>query len=130
MSKRRSALVAAILALPAALFLAANLLKYNLGWAGLYDALGPFANPGGEFADRVVSAIVLLGPTIGAIIALWPVLRLRLRHPNGQLEATVSLRLEWANVAIAVVAIGIVAFLVGHVVADAIACSAGATATC
>jgi hypothetical protein len=130
MWKRRSVLLAAILVVPAILFVAASLLKYNLGWAGLYDALGPFANPGGGFADGVVSAIVLLGPTIAAILALWPILRLRLRRPSGQLEATVSLRLEWANVAIAVVAIGIVGLLVGHLVADAIACSAGATATC
>ena len=130
MRKRRSLLLAAVLVLPAALFLAANLLKYNLGWAGLYDALGPFANPGGELADRVVSAIVLLGPTIAAVVALWPILRLRLRHPSGHLEASVSLQLLWANVAVAVVAMGIVGLLVGHLVADAIACSAGATATC
>jgi hypothetical protein len=73
---------------------------------------------------------VLLGPVAAAAIALWPVARLKLAHDRGSVEAAVSLRLAWWNLVVGAVALGLVALLFGHLVADAIACSAGATATC
>jgi len=122
-------ILAAVMVLPAALFVGANILKYGLGVDGPYGALGPLTDPP-RGAGNVVTAIVLVGPVIGLTFALWPVLRLRLSHPDGQVQATVSLRLRWVNIAIAVVALGVLAVLFGHILAENAACWFGSDTFC
>jgi hypothetical protein len=130
MTKRRSAAVGSILVFPSALFIAASILKFSFGLPWLYEGLGSFADPKSSLADAVVTTVVLLGPVAAAAVALWPVVRLRLARGDGSLEAAVSLRLAWWNLAVGVVSLGLMALLFGHLVADAMACSAGATRTC
>jgi hypothetical protein len=122
--------LAAIVMAPSALFVAASLLKYSLGVPWLYARLGWFADPRASWEDAIVTSLVLAGPILAAVLALWPVIRLRVAHGRGTLEAGVSLRLAWWNLAVGVAAIGLMAVLFGHLVTDAIACSAGATHTC
>jgi hypothetical protein len=118
-----------VLVLPAALFVGANVLKYGLGIDGPYNALGPLTDPPKGTGD-LVTVIVLVGPVVGLGVALWPVLGLRFAHPDGEVKATVSLRLRWANIAIAVVALGVLAVLFGHILAENAACWFGSDTFC
>jgi len=118
------------LVLPAAaLFVGAKVLKYGLGVEGPYDVLGPLTDPP-KGAGDFVTAIVLVGPLIGLAIALWPVLRLRLARSEYRVEATVSVRLRGANIAIALVALGVLAVLFGHIAAENAACWFGNDTYC
>jgi hypothetical protein len=122
-------ILAAALVLPAALFVGANVLKYGLGIDGPYDVLGRFTDPPKSMGN-LVTAIVLIGPVVGLALAGWPVLRLRFAHPDGEVQATVSLRLRWVNIAIAVVALGVLAVLFGHILAENAACWFGSDTFC
>jgi len=127
---RRPALLAALLVLPAVLFVAANLLKYGLGVAFLSDALGPFAEPGRGFADAVVTGLVLLGPVAALAIAFPPLVRFRFGRSVGMIQASMVLRLRWPQLAVAVAALAVLAALGGYVVAENAACWFGSAAAC
>lgn len=116
--------------LPAVAFVAANVLKYGFGVGALSDALGPFAEPGEGPMDVVVTALVLVGPVVALAIALLPIVRLRLGRSNGTVEAAVSLRLERARVATALVALTVLAVLAGYLVAENADCWFGAATRC
>ena len=128
--RRWSTILAGALLLPAIAFVAANVLKYELGVDALSDALGPFAEPGEDAGNVVVTALVILGPVIAAAIALAPIARLHLGRSNGTIEAAVSLRLEWARVAIALVALAVLAVLAVYVVGEISACWLGSARAC
>jgi heme/copper-type cytochrome/quinol oxidase subunit 2 len=128
--RRWSPVLAGALVLPAIAFVAANLLKYGFGVDALSDTLGPFAEPGEGPMNVVVTALVILGPVIAAAIALVPILRLRLGRSDGTVEAVVSLRLEWARVAIALIALAVLAVLAGYVAAENSACWLGSARAC
>lgn len=127
---RWPALIAALLVLPAVLFVAANLLKYGLDVAFLSDALGPFAEPGRGAADVVVTGVVLLGPVAALAIALLPLVRLRLGRSDGTIEASMFLRLRWPQMAVAVVALAVLAALGAYLVAENAACWFGSATAC
>lgn len=128
--ERRSVILAAVLVLPSALFVAASILKYGLHISFLYDALGPFADPEEGIADAVVTTFVLLGPVAAALLALWPIVRLRVGRSSGTVEASVSLRLAWANVLVVAVALGLLVVLFGHIAAEDAACWLGNVRAC
>ena len=130
MSKRRSAVLAGVIVLPSTLFVGASMLKYSFGMPWLYERLGAFADPSTSLEDAIVTTLVLFGPLVAAVVALWPVVRVRLARHEGTIDAGLSLRIAWWNLAIGAFALGLLALLVGHLAADAIACSAGATHTC
>ena len=115
--------------LPAALFIGANVLKFGLGIEGPYDVLRPLTDPP-KATTNLVTVLVLAGPVVGLAIALWPIIRLRFGHPDRLIQATVSLRLQWVNIAIAVVALGLLAILFGHILAENAACWFGSDAFC
>jgi hypothetical protein len=128
--ERRSVILAALLVLPSALFVTASVLKYGLDLPFLYDALGPFADPSKGIADAAVTTVVLLGPVAAALIALWPIVRLHVGRSSRTLEASVSLQLAWANVVVAVVALGLLALLFGHIASEDAACWLGNVRAC
>jgi hypothetical protein len=127
---RWSTLLAAALVLPAVAFVTANILKYGLGVDALSNVLGSFAEPGDGAWNVVVTALALVGPVVALAIVLLPIVRLRLGRSDGMVEATVSLRLEWARVAIALVAIAVLAVLAGHIAAENAACWLGTAVRC
>jgi len=122
--------LAGALVLPAVAFVAANILKYGFGVDALSNVLGSFAEPAEGVPNVVVTALVLVGPVVAVAIALAPIVRLRLGRSDGTVEAAVSLRLEWARVAITLVALAVLAVLAGYVVAENAACWSGAAVRC
>ena len=123
-------ILAALLVLPSALFAAASILKYWLHVPFLYDALGPFADPRGGLPDTMVTTVVLFGPMVAAIVALWPIVRLRVGRSTGTIEASMSVRLAWANVLVATVAVGLLVLLFGYLAAENAACWWGRVRAC
>ena len=128
--RRWPTILAAALLLPAIAFGAANVLKYELGVDAVSDALGPFAEPGEGPINMVVTALVILGPVISAAIALAPIARLHLGRSDGTVEVAVSLRLTWARVAIALIAVAVLVMLAGYVAAENSACWLGPARAC
>jgi hypothetical protein len=128
--RRWPTVLAAALVLPAVAFVGANVLKHELSVNAPSNVLGPFAEPGGGAMNVVVTALVLVGPVLAVAIAIAPIIRLRLGRSDGAVEATVSLRLEWARVAIALVALTVLALLAGYLAAENAACWLGAARAC
>jgi ABC-type methionine transport system permease subunit len=129
-SRRWSTVLAAALVLPAVAFVAANVLKYGFGVDAVSNALGRFAEPGEGAFNIVVTALVLLFPVVALAIALLPIVRLRLGRSDGTVEAAVSLRLEWARLAVALVALTVLAVLAGYLAAENAACWLGSARAC
>ena len=116
--------------LPAVAFVAVNVLKYGLGVDALSNVLGSFAEPGKGPADIGVTALVLVGPVVAIAIALVPIVRMRLGRSDGTVEAAFSLRLEWARVVIALVALAVLAALAGYLAAENAPCWFGSARAC
>ena len=129
-SSRWPLVAAALFALPAALFVAANVLNSSFHVAWLFEALGPFADPGRGLADGVVTTVVLFGPVVAIALAVWPLVRLRWSRARGSIEATIAMSFAWPNVVVAGVALGLVAVLLGHVAAENVACWFGNARAC
>jgi ABC-type methionine transport system permease subunit len=129
-SRRWSTVLAAALVLPAVAFVAANVLKYGFGVDAVSNVLGRFAEPGEGAFNIVVTALVLLFPVVALAIALLPIVRLRLGRSDGTVEAAVSLRLEWARLAVALVAVTVLAVLAGYLAAENAACWLGSARAC
>jgi hypothetical protein len=128
--RRWSTVLAAALVVPALAFVSANVLKHGIGIDALSDALGSFAEPGDGAFNVVVTALVLVGPVVAFAIALVPIVRLHLECSDGTVEAAVSLRLEWARVAVAFVALAVLAVLGGYLAVENAACWLGSARVC
>lgn len=118
-----------LLVLPSVLFVAANVLKHEFRFPALADALGPLAEPRGV-AEGVVTAVVLLGPILAVAVVLAPIVRLRTARSRDALEATLSLRVRRANLAVAGVAFITLAVLGGYLFAENAECWFGSSLAC
>lgn len=121
--------VAWLLVAPAVVFVGANLLEHGLGVAGPSDALRGFTEPTGV-VEGIVTALVLLGPTVALAVALWPVVRVRFGRGGGEVSMAVAVRLRWSNLVVAAVALGLWAVLAAYLVAENAECWFGAAFTC
>ena len=121
--------VGGLLVLPSALFVAANVLKHELGIPALADRLGWFAEPG-DIGATGVTAVVLFGPVLALIVVLVPIVRLRMSRSNGELEAAVALRVRAANLAVAAVAFAVLALLAGYLFSENASCWFGSSVRC
>ena len=59
-----------LLVVPSFLFVAVNLLKFELGADAPYDALAPVINPAHPLANILVAAVVILGPIAAVVLIL------------------------------------------------------------
>lgn len=122
--------MAAVLQVPAVLFVGANLLKYGLGVDGLSDALGPFAEPTNDAMDAIVTAVVLIGPIVALLLSLVPITRFRFGRRDGALEARVVVRMRWSSIAVAIAALGVLLVLGSYTLAENSECWFGAATAC
>ena len=118
-----------LLVLPGVLFVVANVLKYELGFPALADALGPLAEPRGV-VEGVVTAVVVLGPVLALAVALAPIVRLRTARSRDGLEATVSLRVRRANLLVAGLAFTLLTILGAYLFAENASCWFGSSVAC
>jgi heme/copper-type cytochrome/quinol oxidase subunit 2 len=127
---RWSATVAALLVAPALLFVGANLMKHGLGVNVLSDALGPFAEPRDGALEAIVTVLVLVGPVAGLVLALASIVRLRFERSGAAVDATVSVRLQWTHIAVALSALAVLVVLGGYLVAENSTCWFGDATAC
>ena len=127
---RWSVAAAVVLVVPAMLFVGANILKYGLRVDVISDVLGPFAEPSAGLAEAVVTGLVLIGPVVALALVLAPIVRLQLGRSHRTVEATLSFRLRWVNIAVAVVAIALLAVVSAYVVVENADCWFGDAISC
>jgi transcriptional regulator with XRE-family HTH domain len=118
-SPRAAALVGALLALPAIVFVMVNLLKYGLGIDGPYDALAT----AGQKADGTLFFdtpwLLLGGPLLAILLNLFTLVRPRFRRdgPSAALVA-IDLRFNLASLAVILLAGAALTLLSLHLAAD------------
>lgn len=118
-SPRLAALVGGLLALPAMVFVAVNLLKYGLGVDGPYDALAAVAErPNGTlFLDT--PWLLLGGPLLALLLNLFTLVRPRFRREGtGAALVAIDLRFNLASLAVILLACAALCLLSLHLAAD------------
>ncbi len=90
-SERSFAVVALALVLPTCVFLTLSILKFGLGVPGPYDVAEPF------FLNRLVELFTVLAPGVAFIVAIVPVVRLRVSWEDGRLAGIVAVRARPLN---------------------------------
>ena len=119
MSYRSAAFLELILSLPAALFVSAQVLKYELGAPFLYDALGFFSSPARYPLYHALSPVIFLGGTLAAVaLNAWIVLRVGVRRENDTIVGTFTLVPKAANLSVIVLAGSVLMILVTYLVVE------------
>lgn len=118
-SPRLAALLGALLALPAIVFVAVNLLKYGFGVDAPYDALASV----GEKADGTLFLdlpwLLLGGPLVALLLNVFTLARPRIRRDGpGAALVAIDLRFSWAGIAVILLATSALALLSLHLAAD------------
>ena len=124
----RRLVVAALATLPAALFLACSVLQYGLGISNAASWMDPAFDTAGV---RILTiGVVLLGPTVAAVLALTWLLPVRWRRDGDSWEVRIRVRLD--PIAFSILGVSLVcgAILYGHIAAENAACAIGLTAHC
>lgn len=114
---RRAARWGAVLALPCALFVAVNLLKYGLGMGLPYDALAAVGRAAGLVTafDYASPMLLLGGPATAILVNLRALVRLRLQ---GGAVTALEYRTDPAAIAVTLAAGAVAAILSAYLVAE------------
>lgn len=111
------AIVALILVLPTAAFVALSLLGHELGLPGLATSVDPVISAVTSW--RPIDLALVTAPALSALIAVAPLLEIGRREAPGDGVLTLALHLRAANLAVAGLAIAVGIVLVGHAFAEA-----------
>ncbi|MDP9467410.1 MAG: hypothetical protein M3P32_01540 [Chloroflexota bacterium] len=112
-----TALVAALLLAPTAIFVAVSFVAFELNLPGWAAAVQPFMD-GLDRAPRIVDLFLLGAPFLAFLVAALPLVGLRMERVNGELRLTVGVRARTLNVLTLVLAALVGGFLVGHIVSE------------
>ena len=108
-----------LLVAPVALFLAASLLKYALGFSSLYDGIGFLADPQRlPWYDQISPLVFLGGPLAAVGLSLGTILRLDIRREAGQVITTVRLTPRPLNLTVATASVALLVVLAGYLIAE------------
>lgn len=116
MNERRLAWAGLVLLAAPLFFVAASLLKYELGIGVLFDPLDAFlSDPGRQHVFNLISPVVFLGG-LGLALALnaYAVLRLNVGREDGAIVSTVRLEVRFWNIAVAALSLVLLVTLVGY----------------
>ena len=118
-SHRTAAFLGLILSLPAALFVSAQVLKYELGAPFLYDALGFLSSPARYPLYDALSPVIFVGGTLAAVMLnAWMVLRVGVRREDDTIVGTFTLVPKAANLSVIVLAGSVLMILVTYLVVE------------
>ncbi len=97
-------------------FVAASLLEYGFGVGFLFDPLEYFlSEPGRRYVFNLISPVAFLGGLGLAVAAnLYAVVRLSVGREGGAVVSTVRLEVKYANIAVVLVSLALLATLVGY----------------
>lgn len=111
------AVVAALMLLPTFVVVSGSVVAYQLNVQPVRGAMEPVLAAIG--ASRVVDQLLVMAPVLAVLAASAPLVRVGLDRRDGALEAVVSVRALALNVVVTLLALGLGAVLVWHVVAEA-----------
>ena len=112
------ALIAAVLLLPTFVFVGASLLAYELGFTAVRSAIEPVLEAIQRV--RIIDLGLVAAPPLAFLAAVAPLVRLGVERRDGGMEAVVAIHARWANAIIGLVAIGLAAMLVWHIVVESV----------
>lgn len=97
-------------------FVAASLLKYGFGIGFLFDPMEYLlSEPGRRYFFNLISPIVFLGGLgLGVAANLYAVMRLSVGREDGVVVSTLRLEVKYANIAVILVSLALLATLVGY----------------
>ncbi|MGH2693019.1 MAG: hypothetical protein ACRDHM_11040 [Actinomycetota bacterium] len=108
----------ALLVLPSVVFVAANLLKFELGIDGPYDFLAPVIGPSSSVNGPILAAVVILGPLAAVVLTLRRTASISVSRTGGGLSARTSLNVQWADLVILVFALGALSVIGLYLIAE------------
>jgi len=111
------ALVAVLLAAPTAIFVTLSVLAYQLELPGMQAWLEPFMD-GLQQAPRIVDFFLLAAPFLAFLLAVLPLIGLRLERVDGELQITFALRARTLNVIVLALCVVVGGFLASHLLAE------------
>lgn len=120
MSERRLAVAGLALLAAPLFFVAASLLKYELGIGVLFDPLESLlSEPGRRYVFNLISPVVFVGGLgLALVLNAYAVLRLNVGRQDGAIVGTVRLEARFWNIAVAAVSLLLLVTLVGYFFAE------------
>lgn len=112
-----SALVAALIAAPTAIFVTLSFLAYQLELPGMQTWLDPFV-VGLQQAPRIVDLFLLAAPFLAFLLAALPLIGLRLERVDGELRLTLALRARALNLIVLALCVVVGGFLANYLLAE------------
>ena len=112
-----SALIAAVIAAPTAIFVTLSFLAYQLEVPGMQTWLQPFMD-GLAQAPRIVDLFLLGAPFLAFLVAALPLIGLRLERVDGELRVTLALRARTLNLMVLAACVLVGGFLVSHLIVE------------
>lgn len=111
-----SALVAALVVTPTALFIGFSLLAYQVEVPGLGATVGPVVDA--LTRPRIVDLFLIGAPFLAFVVAALPLISLRAARADGELRISLALRARGLNLLVLVVSLVVGSLLVWHVVIE------------
>ncbi len=111
-----TALVAALLVAPTAMFIGFSLLAYQVEVPGLAAAAGPVVDA--LTRPRVVDLFLLGAPFLGFVVAALPLISLRMARIDGELRINIGLRARTLNLLVLTGCLLVGSLLAWHVVIE------------
>jgi len=103
---------------PTLAFVTASIAAYQLGITSLLVVTEPLT--AWLATARLADLVLVLAPAVALALAVVPLVRVQLPSDGSGLEAIVSIRLRAVNVGVALVAVGLGALLVWHIVYESV----------
>jgi hypothetical protein len=114
----RRLLLAAVLLLPALVFVPANVLKFELNISFPYDTLEPILHPSIGLLRVLRDVLVVLGPVAALALSAASIMRGSLKRTGDSVQATVALRIAPVPMAIAAVSLVLLGSIAAYLVAE------------
>lgn len=115
---RSFAIAAAVVLLPTASIVAVSLLGHELGMSAVARVVDPFIASIDEY--RVIDLALVVAPAVALLLAVLPLVDLRLERAAEGAALAVRVRAAGWNLVVAAIAIGVGLLLVGHIVTEAV----------
>jgi hypothetical protein len=110
--------MALLLVVPAALFVTASLLKYELGVPLLYDLFRPIFESDAGALRLLIDGAIIMGPIAALLLAARRTLRIGLQRSDHKLVGTFTLDLRASDLAVGIISLGLITTLGAYLIAE------------
>jgi hypothetical protein len=102
-----------ILSLPTAFVIVIAVLKYEFGVSGPFDSMQPLLESWGikDPPGWNINLLILLGPVVGFLLALFQLLKINLRFEKKQVEIYTVIQKKWFPILVSAFSLSLLACL-------------------